>query len=81
MAFVNEYIPEVDIEKYGIKTIDQSLFGKEGTTNRRDWTIDRERNIYLRKVANSPRESADNIYRWTFFGEEHSCGFSEKSLA
>ena len=64
MAFVNERIPETDVEKYGLVEIDRKCFP---ATNSRDWTIDRERNIYLRHVAIPHRETTDNKHQWTFF--------------
>lgn len=64
MAFVNEYIPEADIEKYGIKEINKRFV--VGGTNARDWTIDRERGMYLRNVANG-REEFRHQSTWTFY--------------
>lgn len=64
MAFVNEYIAEADIEKYGIKDINQRFV--VGGTSARDWTIDRERDIYLRNVANG-REEFRYQSTWTFY--------------
>ncbi|AWV07558.1 hypothetical protein [Marilutibacter maris] len=64
MAFVNEFIPEADVEKYGLKEIDQHFI--IGGTNARDWTIDRERDIYLRNVANG-REEFRSQTEWTFY--------------
>lgn len=49
MGFVNEYISDADVEKYNLKAIDEKFIS--GGTHARDWTIDRERNIYLRNVA------------------------------
>jgi hypothetical protein len=64
MAFVNEYIPEADFEKYGLAEID-SKFLTTGVKSR-DWTVDRERNIYLRQVT-TYREDMENIARWNLF--------------
>lgn len=61
MAFVNEYIPEADSEKYGIKEINKR-FLSTGTS----WTIDRERDIYLRNVAHG-REEFRHQSTWTFY--------------
>lgn len=49
MGFVNEYISVEDVEKYNLEAIDEKFIS--GGTRARDWTIDRERNIYLRNVA------------------------------
>ena len=65
MAFVNERIPEADVEKYGLEKIDDSLFGA-GRTISRDWTIDRARDIYLREVAVG-RDELSHISTWTFY--------------
>ncbi|MDO5611033.1 MAG: hypothetical protein Q4G62_09750 [Pseudomonadota bacterium] len=64
MAFVNEFIPAEDVEKYRLKEIDKHFI--VGGTNARDWTIDRERDIYLRNVANG-REDWRNQTEWTFY--------------
>ena len=64
MAFVNEEIPEADVEKYGLEKIDDSFFGAGGTTSR-NWTIDRARDIYLREVAVG-RDELSHISTWTF---------------
>lgn len=63
MAFVNEFIPKEDLEKYGIEEIDKQFI--VGGTHARDWTIDRERNMYLRRVARG-REELRNLSTWTF---------------
>lgn len=47
MAFINEFIPEADVEKYGIKEIN---FHFNKSSFKPGWTIDRERDIYLRKL-------------------------------
>jgi hypothetical protein len=64
MAFVNEYISPEDIEKYDIENISKKFI--VGGVGDRIWTIDRERNIYLRKVA-SGREEFYYQSTWTFY--------------
>lgn len=64
MAFVNEYIPEADLVKYGIEEIDKRFI--VGNTHDHSWTIDRERDIYLRCVARG-REEASHKSTWTFY--------------
>ena len=54
MAFLNEYISPQDSADYGIKEIDKRYV--VGGTSSGQWTIDRERKIYLRQVANGSRE-------------------------
>ena len=65
MAFVNEEIPEADVEKYGLEAIDDSFFGAGGTTSR-NWTIDRARDIYLRCVARG-RDEESQLSTWIFY--------------
>ena len=64
MAFINERIPEADVEKYGLEKIDDLFFGA-GVTTSRDWTIDRARDIYLRRVAIG-KDELSHISTWTF---------------
>ena len=45
MAFENEKVPEEDIEKYGLREINKKFM--KGDFDYR-WTMDRERDIYLR---------------------------------
>ena len=47
MAFVNERIPEADVEKYGLEKIDNELLSI-GKTYSRTWTIDRARHLSAR---------------------------------
>ena len=49
MAFVNEFIPPEDVEKYHLSEIDKRFV--VGGTSSRQWTIDRRRDVYLRNVA------------------------------
>lgn len=58
MAFVNEYISEADIEKYGIKELDEK-FGKGHY--KPHWTLDRERDIYLRHLHNEREEHSNRL--------------------
>ena len=65
MAFVNEYIPAADMEKYQIKEIDQRV-PIHGRTHSDSWTIDRDRNMYIRHVKSGTFEFS-NQSAWTFF--------------
>lgn len=66
MAFVNEYISPQDAAAYGVKEIDRRYV--VGGTSATHWTIDRERGIYLRHVANGPREpELFHKGTWTLF--------------
>lgn len=62
MTFVNEYITPEDYEKYKLKEIDDRFRGMEAE----QWTIDRERNSYLRRVHRG-REETERESTWTFF--------------
>jgi hypothetical protein len=67
MSFVNEYISPEDVEKYQLKAIDDRTH--IGRTKARDWTIDRQRNIYLRNIAIGGGADPDirNRTEWTFY--------------
>jgi hypothetical protein len=66
MTFVNEFIPQEDVEKFHLDEIDKSLVTGIDAD---DWTIDRERNIYLRKVAAGGGSDPDlsNRSKWTLY--------------
>ena len=64
MAFVNECISKEDYEKYGLNEVNKRFV--VGGTKARDWTVDHERNIYLRNVANG-REEFRHISTWTLY--------------
>ncbi|MBT2745711.1 MULTISPECIES: hypothetical protein [unclassified Lysobacter] len=67
MPFVNEFIPAEDIEKYRLKAINAKFV--VGGTNARDWTVDRDRDIYLRNVAMGAGAEPElrNQTTWTFY--------------
>ena len=56
MAFVNEYIPASDIAKYNITYINRKLHFSGDC-----WTIDRERDIYLRRIRNGREDEAKRM--------------------
>jgi hypothetical protein len=64
MAFINEFIPAADIQKYGIEEINKKFI--VGGTKSSQWTIDRDRDIYLRCVARG-REEYRSETTWTFY--------------
>ncbi|GHT96930.1 hypothetical protein AGMMS49545_23350 [Betaproteobacteria bacterium] len=72
MAFVNEYTPKEDIEKYRFKEIDKRI-GIGQRTNATDWTVDRERSMYLRHVAwqNGEDHQFTPFSGWTFLWKGH----------
>lgn len=55
MAFVNEFVPEADAKKYGLEEIDNHY---RHSSFQPQWTVDRERDIYLRKVEMGREEFA-----------------------
>lgn len=71
MGFVNEFIPEEDVEKYGLEAIDEKFF--IGRTSSRHWTIDRKRDIYLRNVARGggaePELRSQTVWSFYWHGE------------
>ncbi|WP_200958259.1 hypothetical protein [Massilia sp. Root335] len=66
MAFINEFIPEADIKKYGIEEVNKKYIA--GGTNSDQWTIDRDRDVYLRCVARG-RDEFRNESTWTLYWE------------
>jgi hypothetical protein len=67
MPFVNELIPVEDIEKYQLAEIDEKFV--VGGTRSRQWTIDRDRDIYLRNVARGAGSELEirNQHKWIFY--------------
>ncbi|MEH6420747.1 hypothetical protein [Pseudomonas sp. CGJS7] len=67
MSFVNEFISDEDVEKYRIEEIDEK-FVSNGT-RARDWTIDRDRDVYLRNVAigGGAEPELRNRMSWTLY--------------
>lgn len=65
MAFVNEYIPEADFEKYDLRRIcGEHNFVHAGHMYSRDWTIDRELNAFLIQVWSHHESKFDG---WAFY--------------
>jgi hypothetical protein len=54
MAFISEWVSEEDIEKYNLRERNRSLH--LGVSGRYAWTVDKERDIYLRHIT-SGRDS------------------------
>lgn len=69
MPFVNEYIPAEDFEKYSLREIDKRHV--VGGVHARTWTVDRERGMYLRLLANG-REEFSHEMEWTFYWRERA---------
>ena len=64
MPFVNEYISPEDAEKYTLAEIDVQL--RAGGISQQ-WTIDRERDIYLRIVSRGREEEDRHESLWSFY--------------
>ncbi len=62
MAFVNEYIPETDKQKYQIT--DHSNFYRAGAGQ---WTVDREREMFLVYRGGYGPEGAQDEKFWAFY--------------
>lgn len=65
MTFVNEYISDADRKKHGIDAIDADL-KRCGQVRNDNWTIDHEREIYLRNI-NRGREESRNLSKWHLY--------------
>jgi hypothetical protein len=63
MAYVNEFVPEEDVRKYGLEEIN-ARFRKVDV--RYSWTIDREKDIYLRLIDSGREEFCDE-YRFNLY--------------
>lgn len=64
MPFVNEYITPEDEEKYHLAEIDADF---NGGNRSRQWTIDREHDVYLRNLARGREEENRHESTWTFY--------------
>lgn len=64
MAFLNEKISDQDRSKYGLDEVDKKFV--VGGTKSRYWTIDRDKDMYLRQVAIG-REEICYQQTWTFY--------------
>lgn len=67
MSFVNEFVPEEDINKYRLREIWDKYhpFSKEGLNKsfRHSWTIDREKDVFI-IPASTGREEFSNQTIW-----------------
>lgn len=63
MSFVNEYISKADIEKYNIEEVNRKYHKHNPNP---DWTIDRQREMYLRYLHNE-REEHSNRHTYYFY--------------
>ena len=65
MAFVNEWVSKEDIEQYGLVDVCKKYQGDEwkyigvkDPNDEIDWTIDKEREIWLIKIASVTNQGA-----------------------
>lgn len=84
MTFINEYIPKEDLEKYNFDKLNKSPTKGGGT--RKDWTIDREADIWLRKLyTQSDHTELDGGYSgvtgWDFYWKGYLMMIEVKTLA
>ncbi|BBB26399.1 hypothetical protein [Amphritea japonica] len=68
MSFINEYVTEADIEKYGlfdVKCSAKPSLIKRGLPSgfKYHWTVDKERNIYL-MLLGIGKEEFSNRFKW-----------------
>lgn len=63
MPFVNEYVSSDDKAKYRLSEIDAKFFG--GVS--RQWTIDRERDIYLRLLSRGSEQDSLHRQTWSLY--------------
>jgi hypothetical protein len=66
MAFVNEYISKEDFAKYDLATINLKRGVAADASD--DWTIDKQKNIYIRCIQMGHPETPSES-RWTLFYE------------
>lgn len=66
MPFVNEYMSEADIERYGILEINRQFIRMDYKPH---WTRDSQRDMYLRHVARGREEFAGRV-DFTFFWQK-----------
>lgn len=72
MAFVNEYIPTEDFNKYDFDSLNKRPKETSGTTPSDSWTIDREADIWLRKFYaemdhTAPLGGHSGVSVWDFY--------------
>ncbi len=79
MAFINEYIPESDYGKHDLRRVcmAHNLRWRQDHMHSEQWTIDRERDIFLIKVW-SHHES--DFSGWAFCWKGHWMFFEETGM-
>lgn len=83
MAFINEKISEANWNKYELLKVDHYARAKGlGPMFTKKWTVDKERDIYLRKIAAKRYIAGDGksearISIWTFYWKNELIWFEE----
>ena len=75
MTFVNEKVSEQDIEKYGLREINKQFIKGDISYY---WTIDQDRNIYLRDMGYNWQEPSE--VKISFFWKKHLLRFHLRIL-
>lgn len=65
MTFINEKVTEQDIEKYGLREINKQFVKGDVSYY---WTIDRDRNIYLRDMGGNWQEPEQQHFSFLWKG-------------
>lgn len=65
MTFINEKVTEQDIEKYGLREINKQFVKGDLSYY---WTIDRDRNIYLRDMGGNWQEPQQQHFSFFWKG-------------
>ncbi len=66
MAFKNEYVPAGDVKKFGLEDINRK-HRKVDVDGHYSWTVDRERDIYLRWMSTDKETAAleqEFVFYW-----------------
>ena len=75
MGFVNEYVPDEDIEKYDLHGIWDKYYplrkGRYYGGNRPEWTIDREAKVFLMRVGQGRLEHGNRSKFLLWCNEDH----------
>ncbi|AVD71416.1 hypothetical protein [Desulfobulbus oralis] len=71
MAFVNEYISDEDVEKYGIAQLRDELHANYATREHWEWTRDQERDAYLIQRSHLGRDFEPEV--WLLYEKGRYC--------
>jgi hypothetical protein len=68
MAFINEWVPAEDVEKYNLRERNKLYFKGDGGEN---WTVDKEREIYLRHMREGRGNECTDDTFFDFYWRGH----------